>query len=368
MKQPEGGSAPRAVAVRDPRIGDPEALAKRAITLLERYLRDTYHLKVQMGIELEYSLILKPDAPALMNSPSVVLDPLRLGRYEEHPRPRLFKLSRFVAYSYPEGHGAKNTSKSYFQYEMVTDHTHPMPLHLLPNAINILRKELTHGGDQMLKADRTLCDPPATTAITKWNITHPRRIHQAKWYNGNVSEVRFDSQREGKITNGLHLNFSLIDIKSGNPILKSMNPLMTALVDTTNRYFTDEAGLIEYTYEQRFRSDTRRKQGAYPLVTIRNTDTEDKTTPAPKGMPCYLENKTPPADCNTYYAVMCQLAAITDSVDQIHGREASNMTKLLNRLEPYLGTRFEAAERDQPKLRSCHTMPNIAFGHSRGVA
>lgn len=246
------------------RVDDPEALAKHAIKLLKRHLRDTYHLKVQMGVKLEYSLFMKPDAPALMNSPSAITDdPLRLGTYGDQ---RLFRLSRFVAYGYREGPGYRDATKSICRYEMVTDHTHPMPLHLLPNAINMLRKELSSGGNRMMKADGTLNDPPTTTKITKWDITHPRRVRQAKWYNANVAEVRFDSQRDGKIANGLHLNFSLRDYtpseesgkwELGKPILKSMSPLMTALVDTTNRYFTEEEYLFNHTPEQSLRADIR---------------------------------------------------------------------------------------------------------------
>jgi glutamine synthetase len=351
---------------------DPEALAKHAITLFEQHLRDSYHLKVQLGVEQEYSLILKPDAP-VQRMASGLTDPLHLGQYVELPR--MFKLSRFVAYSYPEGHGARHPGGSCFQYEAVTDHTHPMPLHLLPNAINQLRHELAHGGARMVNADGTIQDPPATTKITRHNITHPRRIRQAKWYQANVDEVRFDSPPETKIINGLHLNFSLLPVsqnagtkqwETGKPILKSMDPLMTALVDTTNRYFNEEEFLFNRTDSQTFRAHARREEGLYPYVSIRNTDVEDKATPAPKGMPCYLENKTPPADCNAYYAVMTQLAAIVDGVGQTHGQQATNLTALLNALEPDLGTRFRAAEQAHPELKSYHTMPEISA--KRGAA
>lgn len=345
------------------RVEDPEALAKHAIKLLEKRLAEEYGVKVQMGVELEYSLFMKPDAPGLMNSPSAITDdPLRLGTYGDQ---RLFRLSRFVAYGYREGAGYSDATKSICRYEMVTDHTHPIPLHLLPRSIDMLRKELASGGNRMMKADGTLNDPPITTKITKWNITHPRRIRQAKWYNANVTDVRFDSQEEGKITNGLHLNFSLVDLKTGNAILKSMDPLMTALVDTTNRYFTEQERLFKETPEQSFRADIRGKKKAYPHVAIRSTDMEQKSPLTEQGMPCYLENKTPPADCNTYYAVLTQLAAICDAVAQSHGQPASNLKEVMNSLEPALGDRFKKAERAHPELKSVHSGNEIAAQQSR---
>ena len=305
MKQPDTDTAFGPHTATASRADDPEALAKHAIKLLEQHLRDAYGLKVQMGVELEYSLMLKPDAPTMADEP-VASDPLQLGRNADQT---LFKLSLFVNAGYLEAGYHKNEHGFAFQYEAVTDHAHPMPLHLLPNAIDKLRKEIVSGGDHMLNEDGTLYDPPETTKITKWNITHPRRIHQAKWFRDNVANVRFDSNPEGGIVNGLHLNFSLSTYtkntesqkwEMGRPILKSGDALMTSLVDTTNRYFDEESVLFTHTSAQKFRTRTLRSVPKYPLVTIRSTDLEDKATPAPKGMPCYLENKAPPADCNPY--------------------------------------------------------------------
>lgn len=343
---------------------DPERLADRAIRLLEQHLRTAHGVRAQFGVELEYSILFKPDAPALKpqgSAPKSITqnlvptprDPLGLGRTRKG---RLFPASRFLGYGYYEA-GTTDAIPGYApavrQYELVSNHQHPMEAHHLPRAIEALRQEL-QGHRARAATQRGDAEGNAVERAQH------ARAQQRDWYEQNVEDIRFDSPARVPQHSGLHLNVSLVD-EEGSALLYGGDPLLDQLKKNTQALFAAEKALLVATPSQSMRWEQLCARGvpdvhtraANPLGTI---DTALRAVR--HNRPCYLENKAPSADCNPHYAVLLQLAALSNTLDE--NLSDTPLEVILNTLEPNLGTRFRRAEQAHPEGKS--------FDHDVGKA
>lgn len=325
---------------------DPEKLAEHAIRLLDTRLREDHGVRVRMGMELEYLIEFRDDAPT-MAIPGAGRDPLQLG---SDGSGTLFPHSRFLETAYRERHYADAIpsigQKALRQYEVTSDYRHPMPLDRLPRAIAATREELVGTATARASAPRT----PEGVGAT--------RARQRRWYGANVSDIRFDTSPKHLIPSGLHLNFSLHDPATDAPILQGTEGLVKTLANRTRDLFDREQGLLVDTMGQhiRWRSTT---SGGRPDIVTRAVQPGNMVHEAlnhvPPGHHCYIENKAPGADCNPHYAVLLQMAAIYAGMT---GMQDAGLRTILDQLEPGLGTRFIDAEQAVPERRSYHSLPS----------
>lgn len=330
------------------RSDDPEKLAAHAIALLEDELRQRHGLRVRMGIEQEFYIALKPHAALLSSAKDYTHDPLQWGAPMQ--RTRVFPHSRFVTHGYRESGGSGSEQPLLAQYEVVTDHRHPLPLHRLPKAIQDLRFELAKGHPPPQRIPGGDADIDAVSRS---------RAHQRDWYNNNLQEVLFDSRVNYSAGSALQLNFSLEDAASGQPVpLLAGSRLSRRLQDRTRHLFAQEEKLHCHTQAQQVR---RRNLLNRMLERPVDNPPESHTHIADPGAACYLENKMPGADTNPYYVILLQLAAIAGALGEQEPAQA--LEPILNRLEPGLGTRFTRAAEAHPELKAYHGAREIPLLH-----
>lgn len=316
-------------------VDDPERLAKTAIGLFEKKFRDTYGVRVRMGTEVEFTLSMKDDAP-MMKDVDYRYDPL--GMKDRSVERALFPHSRLVAREYREGGycaplpflGLRHKS----QYEVVTDHTHPLTMAQLPHALDTLRADI----ERQVFAD---------TAMTAGPKGGPSRRSA-----DNIECVQFDTEKD-LIANGLHLNTSLVDATTGEPRFTATQA--EQLAEATRALFIRDKRLLFHSPGQQLR------------WRLMHMDTNSVHAHTDRASGIYVENKIPGADCNPYYAVMMQMAALDESLAMAKGAAASPSLKaILERLRPGLGERFTAAEEAHPELRVMQKNdPEIARGGAK---
>lgn len=314
------------------RTDDPERLATQALALLRRDIEQRFGLRVRVGVEQEFCLRIKPDAD-VMQQPFYHHDPLQWG----HQKPDALPHSRIVAYGYREGagDGAVLPGKpSLRQYEVVTDHLHPLPIERLPKAISDLRHEL----ESPRPSKKRL--PKGDSAIDAISRT---RAKQYDWQNNNVASVLFDSKPSDLSCSGLHINVSVEELRGGRPALQAQTALMNTLQASTRDLFDTHATLHAADAGQIERLRAQRSMG---ILRSRPTDNI-------AGAPSYLENRYAGADSNPYYCLLLQVAALHDALAQTrhHAPASHNLATILNQLEPELGTRFLNAAEQHPERK-----------------
>ncbi len=323
----------------------PERLAQHAIGLLTADLRQRFGIGVQMGIELEFGMELKPDAPSLKRIESTS-DPLQLGKQGDA---RLFPHSRLFSYAYRE-EGSCHAPHALRQYEVVSDHRHPMPLRHLPAAITAMRRELSQGGNPAAR--------PSTDTHAISRARH-QRGRQGRFYGHNVVDIRFDTSPRDHICHGMHLNISLVDAQDGAHRLYEGHAETDRLIACTKRLFDRHRDLIVHTDGQALRWSHE-----FPTGFVIHPRAVAHTQKAPPGIDeaAYIENKMPGADANPYYAVLLQLVAAHQAVAA--PTASFSLTDTLNMLEPALGDRFMAAVALRPELKTCHHAPPVWHGRA----
>lgn len=331
------------------RADNPERLAEHAIGLLEQRLKAEHGLRLRMGVELEFYLRMDRDGPALQGPLANEDDPLQLGKRHHQTNP--MPLSRFVAYGYRES-GDNNLFHDggplLTQYELVTNHAHPVALRNLPRAIDSLRQELTQGQESF--------DKPSTGRAMA-DRAQAARSRLRDWMADNSADIRFDTQPGILPPSGMHLNVCLQDATTGEAMLSSYDKRVSSLIRATKDWFQQEHALLtpEKGQQQRWQ---RRLQNGSPQVEMRISSSKNKF-----GQLSYIENKAPGADCNPHYAILLQMAAACDALDQEKGHAGEpSLTAMLEHLEPGLGKRFSAAVAAHPELGSYHYYDQPAQG------
>lgn len=339
---------------------NPEALAEHAIRLVAKRL-EARGVRVRIGMELEFTMALPSDAPSLRTA-TTNHDPLQLGKGRDRT---LFPQSRFVSASYREQgtHNPRFGSQRDVirQYEIVTDYRHPMPLDRLPAALNALREELRQPvGSGM---------PAAPTQNGHMvDMVQQARSTQQQWCQKNVSDIRFDTQPRPRITNGLHLNFSIAHAATGASLMQGPCDRVNRLQRVTHHLFRHEKTLLAYAPGQKLRWDAESRHNR-PDIRLKSVHrgglVADALNVVAPHQECYLENRCPGADCNPHYALMLQMLAIHEAeTTERSPATVPPLETLLNELEPGLGTRFVAAEAAQPEKRAYSHAPAQARGRA----
>lgn len=333
------------------RDDEPVALAKHAIRVLEEKLASQFNVKPVMGAELEFGIlprgddtflgILGKEQTVIHNGIDDIYAPSVTRVHLE--RDNWFPDSHRVAYSYRES---------------------PQPHTLWQQAEVVISHQPTRGADSLSLA-RTI------EAMRHHLRTLPRGYkpgssmtfdglqHYAKWkplHRTIGDTIRFDASIAGaNIHNGMHLNCSFIDSRTGETCLDD---------DRTQRHCMN--GISAMCEENLYLLGS-----SYPALERfmnnfgRGANTQHHLCKAKhQALASYVENRIPPADANPYYAVMLQLAGMYRTLQQ-QDRDADPQARVstayeklspallyqrhtkgtllrdtLNRVEPGLGEKF----------------------------
>lgn len=322
---------PHATPSRAAQADNPQKIAQHAIELIEQRLLQTHNIAVKLGVELECTAIFRNEIPHQECN-----DPFQMGQKKGPHKPLPF--SRFVNYGYREvkEHNRESGLHEHArQYEFVTNHLHPMPVRNIPRAIESLRQEV---------AGYT---PIAKTGNFDllYKVTN-QRLLQRQLLDRTGCEIRFDESSHAPMYNGMHLNVSLR--RQGTPILTYNSLLVSLLEYATQTLFEDEHDLLIATDSQHARWNHYLSKHASILRHYVGPQDEHKDAQA-----CYMENKSPCADCNPYYAVLLQMAAVWSAMERANRHAVPDrLVPLLNQLEPDLGERFAHAVAAHPETKA----------------
>lgn len=368
MKQPEVSP----VMPHTQRVDNPEALAKHAITLLEKALARDFGVRPVMGAELEFSAI--TDNLAKDKSVLGLVDKKRIPRSTEpsvakpNQRDAWFPESRRIAYCY---HEAGSHSALEEQMEIVISHQAmkadgtPLPNSALTLArtIEATRNHIVYYPFGYYKNSAYVAENPSVRVL--WEERHAQHKKWAELREKEVDVLRFDaSNQHAGITNGMHLNTSFVDARSGKQCLDTPNAAQhlkngISTIMEENLYLLGSQQPSLDRFHSRFGHHT---DAGDDLCKSKNLENKD-----------YIENRIPPADANPYYAVMLQLAGVYATLQKENLNEPTEkittagfqglsagklwarfhkgiqLRGLLNHTEPALGDRFMAAiERTPP--------------------
>lgn len=340
----------------------PTALAKHAISVLEKRLADAFGVTVLMGAELEFI--------AQTRSVSEHRDREWLGLVAVNGKERNYRASVSQPSAqkdawFPQ---SRRISFSYRELKVNDGWQHGEVV-------------LTHQ-----PADRSgkLLSPSALTLAaciegTRHQLTHmplghkPGRgnleaeMHHAYWQAQRaqaMKAVRFDAcVPEASAQSGLHLNASVVDARGRE--LFTNGSLAANVAEHIRRLTDDHLYLLASSPMSLQR--WRRQFGHEHIATSYVCPVKYS-----EGDVAYLENRIPGADSNAYYSVLLELAGIysalekryeplpgealdyrtvtADTVRQRFGR-SSSLRNVLNAVEPGLGDRFyDAVARMPPNI------------------
>ena len=341
---------------RIPADDPPVALAKHAIRLLEQRLAEDYGIRAIMGAEIEFAAFAASDRPGgqfgLPYKDSKAHDPRPSAAKPPKHRDAWFPESRRVAYAYHES--ATGRIAGHEQLELVLTHT-PMRADgaALPHdALGLARS--IEAARHHLKRLPLGYKPGAMSFAGMQNYARWKPMHRRM---GDT--IRFDAAVPGELFhNGLHLNCSFADAVTGQERLDhphARDHLMNgiAAMAEENLYLLGSSYPAIERFERNF---GRGANTRYHLCKARDEAEQS-----------YIENRIPPADANSYYAVLLQLAAVHRTLAQggldvpapeivSHGFEqltpvalrrrfldGSQLGETLEGLETGLGTKFRAA-------------------------
>jgi glutamine synthetase len=323
------------------RTDDPNALAKRAITLLERHIQQEFGAQVRMGAELEFTVA----HDSAIKNPLGLPDPKEAkavgfvpsGKRDLKQRDALFPNSPSVCYSYKEHVQEDGLTK----YEVVVSH------------------EATDGRNQhAFSRGKYLAD----------NIHALKKLLPAAHEDSritvkgkpSITSLSLDAAIGRNLTNSQHITLSLLDADN-HPVLDAHQ--YRDLATSMQRYVLEHIRLL---------GDDEKSKARW-LGANRSDRLEVYAPSVDHGFDFdhvdYLENRFPSAASNPYIAVLLTLAACEAGLSvmaknprdfyprvgpgsntklataQCDAALTQDMPifQLLNTLEPQLGTRFAAA-------------------------
>ena len=297
---------------RTQRNADARAVAKEAIALLEKRIHDEFGVTVKMGAELEFAVGLHRENPHfyLHTNPAFTLkekgevaaagtDP-SLIRDESEKCPQ-FPDSTRVAYGYIDENGV---SEDWDTVEYILTHE-PCDYQGLPikRPMAALAREIEALTRQVCKPARGYKNPPDA-------FDHQdQAAHWQRFHRDEVREIRAHSYLpEENMAFGLHLNFSLWDKAGKSWNLRSDHrEFANQMHESTCRLFAENTALIAETSNAR----TRMKKQFHGIPAFEHHHVGHNS----KG---YYENKICGIDTDPYYAIMLQLAAIYEGLEQFH--------------------------------------------------
>lgn len=297
---------------RTQRNANARAVAKEAIALLEKHIHDEFGVTVKMGAELEFAVGLHQKNPyfyyhtnpafKLREKDAVVkagADP-SLIRDETEKCPQ-FPDSTRVAYGYLDENGI---SEHWDTVEFILSHE-PCDSQGLPikRPMAALAREIDALIKQVCQPARGYKNPPTSFDH------HEGALHWQRFHRDEVKEIRAQSYlAEENMAFGLHLNFSLWDQDGKSWNLRSDHrEFANQMHESTCRIFAENMALLAETYNARTRIKRQYHDGSLPAFEhhfVGNTS---------RG---YYENKICGIDADPYFAVMLQLAAIYEGLDE----------------------------------------------------
>lgn len=332
---------------------DSEKLAKRAIFLLEKYIHDTYGITVSMGAELEFSAHAAPShplhqagaKPLALNE--ALYRPMHHKPAQDAMQNPYYEGSPYIANLHRET-GKITGPIPYQQYELVFSHLGAYGNTEQGRLVN-LGRAIAHEKQRLLN-DNT--------------ITH----------------VSFSPNLNGEhdvdyIANGLHINYSLTRADGSSPLTASSDAMAYGEYHRKKR-------VVAGTASDTIINATKHIQREAQYLLGNDADTIDRLDHmqmnndlfnlrmSDSGL--YIENRTPPASCNPYFAVMAALAGIAHGLDTLSKGEkphpvligilpfnieqdfrgSTHLIPLLNQLEPELGSRLQSAALASHKTES----------------
>lgn len=323
---------------------DSEKLAKRAIFLLEKHIHDAYGITVSMGAELEFSANVEPSHPShqagakTTTLSEALYRPLHHKPANDATQNPYYAGSPYIANLHREA-GKITGPIPYQQYEIVFSHLAAYGTIAQGRLVN-LGRAIAHEKQRLLNDNA---------------ITH----------------VSFSPNLNGEhdvdyIANGLHLNYSLTRSDGTSPLTANSDAM--AYGDSHRK-----KSVIAGNASDTIIKATQHMQREAQYLLGNDADTIDRLDHMQMNQDLfslrmsdnglYIENRTPPASCNPYFAVMTALAGIAHGLDALSNdstlhpamigisdfnieqnfRRSTHLIPLLNRLEPELGTRLQAA-------------------------
>lgn len=340
-----------------PRFTDdaPVALARHAIRLLDRQLKQEFGATALLGAEQEFAVLMPSLNSHHEESPFTIYHQQdgSTGSTASIARPHgerdsWFPESRRVNRSYREA----ATGAYWHQLEVVLTHqpanadgspASHSPL-TLARSIEALRHQLQRGDRGFLHG---------SDARLMQHYTNEQQRQQ-------VQEVCFAPHIEGTaIFNGMHVNASLVDAK-GQGLFDSDLTRKQHCLQSIGRLQAENLALLGNDAPSRARLQLR-----YGTSDMDGMNYCNQVLPRTNGTVHFLENQVPNGSSNPYYAVMLTMAGLLDGMqrhargdapDQPYAEQSFNeldaqtmadrfrhgreLRALLNRLEPELGDRF----------------------------
>lgn len=315
MQQPADSTGAKPPTPHAPSRDDPEALAKHAITLLEKRLENEFGLRAVMGAELEFSVL--PHYP--QEGYGVSGEAVKGGSHTSsqsrlrHKQDPWFPESSRVTYSYHE----VQMDASWDALEVVLTHrptnAEGKPVAhdalILARSIEALRNQLHHTPPGYKPGARG--KTPARESVHGWQ----------EFRKTALAALSTEPLVKGTFaTNGLHLNMSLIDAQTHDNVLSQTHADHAGLVDSLSTHigqmFHENTYLIASG-----KASVMRWQVRTSTPSMRQFSNHVRC----KHMADYIENVIPDASANPNYAVLLQLAGTVQALSH-HGfnhRESS---------------------------------------------
>lgn len=323
---------------RTQRNANARAVAKEAIALLEQRIHDEFGVTVKMGAELEFAVGLHRENPDFFYETNAAFllkekdeavvagtDP-SLIRDEDEKCPH-FPDSPRVAYGYIDKNGV---SAQWDTLEYILSHE-PCDSQGLP-----IKRPMAALAREIEALTRQVCQPVRGYKNPRDAFDHQdQAAHWQRFHRDEVREIRAHSYLpEENMAFGLHLNFSLWDKDHKSWNLRSDHrEFANQMYESTCRLFAENAALIAETSNAR----TRMQKQFSGVHAFEHHHVGHHS----KG---YYENKICGIDTDPYYAVMLQLAAIYEGLDQFRVSNPHPMPESESLgTEKYTSSRLEIA-------------------------
>lgn len=310
-------------------------IAREAIPLLEKAIRDRFGLTVKMGAELEFSVIPSDRLLAQYRrgeqtrSLEGFIDPLKMSlaggkTYDYTPsnqkpakrKVRFFGESTAICYGHEE-RDPGNTEAGTFKYEYVFTHNTGQDLQFLADEITDTKRMMQGKSPAFTDAPRLSNNLkyPFPKGYWKWISFDPSLPYYpigevAETFGADMGTRSIRSQSSGlrniHPTHGLHFNVSLLSDSGGMVYLNQRNiaaDFPTTVASGIYRATKDAALALDSA-----NSFVRREKGYVTRAQVVVRDEGDSIN-------MRIENRLPDASCNPHIGAMINLVGIYYALD-----------------------------------------------------